>query len=52
MHKEHAMVAGAGGLAGFVVFGAGVFSAMGLSLYEIGLLHGIFILMFVPIVGP
>ncbi|NOX72037.1 MAG: EamA family transporter [Candidatus Micrarchaeota archaeon] len=50
MRKEHAMVAGAGILSGFVVFGAGVLSSMGLSLYEIGLLHGIFILFFIPII--
>ncbi len=50
MEKEYWMVIFAAILSGLVVFGAGFFSEMGLSFYEISFLHGLFIFLLLPFI--
>jgi len=50
MEKEYLFVITSGILSGFVVFGAGLFSSFGLSLYQLSLFQALFVFLLLPFV--
>ncbi len=50
MEKEYWFVSLAGILSGFIIFGAGVFAEMGLSLYQISVFPALFVFLFLPFI--
>lgn len=50
MEKEYFFVVISGILSGLVVFGAGIFSSLGLSLYQLSLFPALFVVLLLPFV--
>jgi drug/metabolite transporter (DMT)-like permease len=50
MEKEYSMIIIAGMLSGLVIFGSRILANMGLSLYQISVLHALFVVLLLPII--